>query len=51
MHVDDIFTKAHAAGKIPVSFEMFPPKGELTLDKARDAARLHQCHLLCRRGR
>ncbi len=39
MHVDDIFTKAHAAGKIPVSFEMFPPKGELTLDKARDAAK------------
>ncbi|WP_417046704.1 methylenetetrahydrofolate reductase [Enorma massiliensis] len=38
MHVDDIFTKAHAAGKIPVSFEMFPPKGELTLDKAHDAA-------------
>lgn len=38
MHVDDIFTQAHARGETPVSFEMFPPKGELTLDKARDAA-------------
>ena len=38
MRVDEIFQKAHAAGTRPVSFEMFPPKGELTLDKAREVA-------------
>ena len=38
MRVDDIFTQAHAAGTRPVSFEMFPPKGELTLERAREVA-------------
>ena len=38
MRVNEIFQQAHAAGKRPVSFEMFPPKGELTLDKAHDVA-------------
>ena len=38
MRVDDIFKQAKAAGDTPVSFEMFPPKGELTLDKAREVA-------------
>ena len=38
MRADEIFQKAHAAGTRPVSFEMFPPKGELTLDKAREVA-------------
>ncbi len=38
MRVDAIFADARAAGRIPVSFEMFPPKGELTLDHARTAA-------------
>lgn len=38
MRVDDIFKQAKAAGETPVSFEMFPPKGELTLDKAREVA-------------
>ena len=38
MRVDVIFRQAHEAGRIPVSFEMFPPKGELTLDRAREAA-------------
>ncbi len=38
MRVDEIFAQAHETGRTPVSFEMFPPKGELTLDRARDAA-------------
>lgn len=38
MRVDEIFKQAKAAGGQPVSFEMFPPKGELTLDKAREVA-------------
>ncbi len=38
MRVDQIFAKARAAGAQPVSFEMFPPKGELTLDRAREVA-------------
>ena len=38
MRVDDIFRKAAEAGRRPVSFEMFPPKGELTLDRAREVA-------------
>ena len=37
MRVDQIF-KNTASGRRPVSFEMFPPKGELTLDRARDVA-------------
>lgn len=38
MRVDTIFQRAREAGTRPVSFEMFPPKGELTLDRAREAA-------------
>ena len=38
MKVDEIFRKAHKAGTRPVSFEMFPPKGELTLERAREVA-------------
>ena len=38
MRIDSIFQQARAAGAPPVSFEMFPPKGELTLDKAREVA-------------
>ncbi len=38
MRVDEVFSKARAAGEQPISFEMFPPKGELTLDKARDVS-------------
>lgn len=38
MRIDDIFAQAKEAGRTPVSFEMFPPKGELTLDRAREAA-------------
>ena len=38
MKVDEIFRQARAANTRPVSFEMFPPKGELTLEKARDVA-------------
>ena len=38
MRVDQIFAEAHAAGAQPVSFEMFPPKGELTLERARTVA-------------
>lgn len=36
--VADIFTKAKAAGTQPVSFEIFPPKGELTMESAREVA-------------
>ena len=38
MQVADIFNQAKAAGKQPISFEMFPPKGELSLDRAREVA-------------
>lgn len=38
MRIDSIFRQAHDAGTTPISFEMFPPKGELTLDRARGAA-------------
>ncbi|MCF2621492.1 methylenetetrahydrofolate reductase [Collinsella tanakaei] len=38
MRVDQIFADARAAGAQPVSFEMFPPKGELTLERAREVA-------------
>ena len=38
MRIDSIFESARETGKPPVSFEMFPPKGELTLDRAREAA-------------
>ena len=38
MRVDQIFAEARAAGTQPVSFEMFPPKGELTLERAREVA-------------
>lgn len=38
MRIDDIFANARTDGRIPVSFEMFPPKGELTLERAREAA-------------
>ena len=37
MRVDQIFEQAKAAGAQPVSFEMFPPKGEMTLERAREA--------------
>ena len=32
MRVDEVFKQAASQGTTPVSFEMFPPKGELTLD-------------------
>lgn len=38
MRVDDIFAEARSTHRQPISFEMFPPKGELTLDRAREAA-------------
>lgn len=38
MRIDDIFKHADSTGRAPVSFEMFPPKGELTLDQARSVA-------------
>ena len=38
MRVDQIFAEARANGTQPVSFEMFPPKGELTLECAREVA-------------
>lgn len=39
MRIDDIFARARTARTAPISFEMFPPKGELTLERAREAAR------------
>lgn len=36
MRVDTIFNQAKTAGTLPVSFEIFPPKGELTLERARE---------------
>ena len=38
MRVDEVFKQAASQGTVPVSFEMFPPKGELTLDTAREVA-------------
>ena len=38
MRVDEVFKQAASQGTAPVSFEMFPPKGELTLDTARELA-------------
>ena len=38
MRVDEVFKQAASQGTAPVSFEMFPPKGELTLDTAREVA-------------
>ena len=38
MRVDELFKQAASQGTTPVSFEMFPPKGELTLDTARKVA-------------
>ena len=38
MRVDEVFKQAASRGTAPVSFEMFPPKGELTLDTAREVA-------------
>lgn len=38
MRVDHIFEQAKASGARPVSFEMFPPKGEMTLERAREVA-------------
>lgn len=38
MRVDDVFRNGGAGTGAPVSFEMFPPKGELTLEKAREVA-------------
>ena len=31
MRVDEVFKQAASQGTAPISFEMFPPKGELTL--------------------
>lgn len=36
--VDNIFTQARQTGAQPVSFEIFPPKGELSMDSARTIA-------------
>lgn len=38
MRVDEVFKQAASQGTAPISFEMFPPKGELTLDMAREVA-------------
>ena len=38
MRVDEVFKQTASQGTTPVSFEMFPPKGELTLDTARKVA-------------
>lgn len=38
MRIDSVFEQARSAGRTPVSFEMFPPKGELTLERAREVA-------------
>lgn len=36
--VTDIYESAHATGRQPVSFEIFPPKGDLTLEVAHEVA-------------
>ena len=42
MKVADIFSAAKATGAQPISFEMFPPKGELTLERAHEVAEQFQ---------
>lgn len=41
MRVDEVFKQTAFQGTTPVSFEMFPPKGELTLDTARKLSLIH----------
>ena len=45
--VDNIFAQARQTGAQPVSFEIFPPKGELSMESARtiaqDLAKLDPC--------
>ena len=36
--IEQIYTTARTAGTQPISFEIFPPKGDLTLETARDVA-------------
>lgn len=36
--VDSIFTQARQTGSQPISFEIFPPKGELSIESARTIA-------------
>lgn len=36
MRIDELFADAAARGSMPISFEMFPPKGELTLERAHE---------------
>ena len=36
--MQEVFKQAASRGTAPVSFEMFPPKGELSLDTAREVA-------------
>lgn len=36
--ITDIYRTAHAEGRRPVSFEIFPPKGDLTLETAHEVA-------------
>ncbi|MEE0226546.1 methylenetetrahydrofolate reductase, partial [Senegalimassilia anaerobia] len=36
--VDSIFTQARQTGSQPISFEIFPPKGELSMESARTIA-------------
>lgn len=36
MRVDEVFKQAASQGTAPISFEMFPPKGELSLDTAHE---------------
>ena len=38
MTIAQIFERAQHDGTLPVSFEMFPPKGELSLERAREVA-------------
>lgn len=36
--ITNIFTQARNAGTQPISFEIFPPKGELSMESARSMA-------------
>ena len=38
MRVDALFSQAKQTSTQPISFEMFPPKGKLTMDDAREVA-------------
>ena len=38
MRVDRIFENCRERGRRPISFEMFPPKGEMSIDRAREVA-------------